>query len=312
MGTKCLTPVKGRALRVTSLDGCGRVVYGEFSVGVSESFVSVALTANTVDTDEINVTNAAGNRCVFEPAETKLSGYSAEIQFCEVDPDVFSIITGYPAVLDADGDVVGFDVDTDATIEPKSFSLETWTGMATGDACSNPGAAGNFGYLLLPYLKGGYVGDFTVENNAVTFTITGATTRTGNAWGVGPYKVMLDGTGNPSTLLAPIKPTVPLRMMSTGVAYPSGVCGARPLLNPEATPITAITKVQTPASLSVKFTFTPNDSTEAVWIDFGDGTWDYGPGAAGFTHVYATAGTYNVKASSNGTWVSTTATVPGV
>lgn len=312
MPTKALSLVRGNALRVTKLDSCGRFVYGEMSQAVSDAFVSVALTANTVDSDEINVTTANGKRCVYEPAETRLSGYSVEANFCEVDPDVFTIITGYPAVEDAFGNVVGFDVDTDDSIPLQAFGLETWTDISAGDACLNPDADGSFGYLLLAYLKGGYVGDFTVENNAVTFTITGATTRSGNAWGTGPYKVMLDATGTPSTLIAPLRPTVPLRLMQVEVAPPVAVTGARPLLNPTATPLTSVTKVTTPGSLSVAFDFVPDDSTEFVWIDFGDDTWDYGPGAAGFTHLYETPGTYTVKASTNGTWVTTTVTVPGV
>lgn len=312
MPTKALSLVRGNSMRVTKLDSCGRFVYGEMSQAVSDSYVSVALTATTVDSDEINVTKANGKRCVYEPAETRLSGYSVEATFCEVDPDVFTIITGYPAVEDAFGNVVGFDVDTDDSIPLQAFGLETWTDFASGDGCANPDADGEYGYLLLPYLKGGYVGDFTVENNAVTFTITGATTRAGNAWGTGPYKVVLDGTGTPSTLLEPLRPTVPLRVTTVEVAPPTPVVGARPLLNPTATPITAIAGVVTAGSLSAKINVTPNNSTEFVWVDFGDDTWDYGPGAPGFTHVYETAGTYTVKASSNGTWVTTTVTVPGV
>jgi hypothetical protein len=51
-------------------------------------------------------------------------------------------------------------------------------------------------------------------------------------------------------------------------------------------------------------------STGPVWYDFGDGTWDYvdAPGAS--NHEYENPGTYTVRASQNGTWVSTTVTVP--
>ena len=47
MATKCLSLVKGRRIRLTELDGCGRPVYGEGSQAVSKGFISVALTANT-------------------------------------------------------------------------------------------------------------------------------------------------------------------------------------------------------------------------------------------------------------------------
>ncbi|HEX5018629.1 MAG TPA: hypothetical protein VFX15_13715, partial [Actinomycetes bacterium] len=75
-----------------------------------------------------------------------------------------------------------------------------------------------------------------------------------------------------------------------------------------ATAITSITA--TPTGLDVDFTVTPAAS-DPVWYDFGDGTWDYvaAPGAA--SHTYAAAGTYTVKATTNGTWVSTSVTVTG-
>jgi hypothetical protein len=191
-----LSLVKGRRIRVTQLDGCGRPVYGDDSQVVSKGFISVAFTANTSDSDEISVTNAAGDICVFEPSITSLTGYAVEIAFCEVDPELFALVTGQPVVLGADGStVIGFDVDTNISLENSHFALELWAGSPTQDACSTAGATGSYGYLLLPYLSGGILKDFTVENGAVTFTLTGANTKEGNAWGTGPYPVMLGAGG---------------------------------------------------------------------------------------------------------------------
>ena len=194
--TKCLSLVKGRRIRVTKLDSCGRPVYGDTTQVVSKGFISVAFTANTSESDEIRVTNAAGEVCVFDAAVTSLTGYGLELQFCEVDPELFSLVTGQPVVKAADGvTVVGFDIDTKIGLENSNFALELWAGSPSTDACANPNATGAYGYLLLPYLKGGILGDFTVENGAVTFTITGANTSEGNAWGTGPYPVMLGAGG---------------------------------------------------------------------------------------------------------------------
>lgn len=196
--TKCLSFVKGRRIRVTKLDGCGRPVYGDDTQVVSKGFISVAFTANTTESDEINVTNAAGEVCVYEAAVTSLVGYGIEIQFCNVDPELFALVTGQPVVIGADGaTVVGFDVDTQIGLENSNFALELWAGSPTGDACASAGSTGSYGYLLLPYLTGGILGDFTVENGSVTFTLTGANTKEGNAWGTGPYKdiMLIPSTG---------------------------------------------------------------------------------------------------------------------
>lgn len=194
--TQCLSLVKGRRIRVTRLDSCGRPVYGDSSSVVSKGFISVAFTANTTESDEISVTNAAGEVCVYEASVTSLSGYGVEIQFCNVDPELFALITGQNVVTGFGTTVVGFDVDTKVALSNSNFALELWAGSPTGDACATQGSTGQYGYLLLPFLRGGILGDFTVENGAVTFTITGANTKEGNAWGTGPYKdIMLSVAG---------------------------------------------------------------------------------------------------------------------
>ena len=176
--TRTLSPVKGRKMRATRLDGCGRPILGDDSMVVTKGFISVGFTANTSESDEINVTNAAGERCVYEASVTSLLGYGIEIQFCNVDPELLSIMTGQPVVLSADGEtVIGFDVDTKISLDNSNFALELWAGAQAGDACQSDGSQGQFGYILLPYLTGGILGDFSVENGAVTFTVTGANTK---------------------------------------------------------------------------------------------------------------------------------------
>lgn len=309
MPTKCLSLVKGRRIRLTRLDGCGRPVYGDCSTAISKGFISVAFTANTTESDEISVTNAAGEICVFEPAETSLTGYAVEIAFCEVDPDLFALVTGQPVVVDSFGNVIGFDIDTKTSLSGQGFALELWAGSAAGDACSTEGSSGSYGYLLLPFVRGGIVGDFTVENGAVTFTLTGGATRDGNSWGVGPYADIMTGTGGVvGPMTSPIASTVALRTILTDVAPPEAVCGCRPLLDPSLPALTAVTGTAT--GLSVDFDVTPV-ATGYVWYDFGDGSWDYVAAPGDASHTYDAPGAYTVRASQNGIWVSTVMNVTG-
>ena len=191
MTTKCFTLVRGRRMRVTRLDDCGRIVFGDDSQAVSKGFVSVALTANTSESDEISVTDADGEVIVLEPSEENLAGYGAEIVFRQVDPELFNVITGQKTYANYSGDIIGLVVNT--KIKPKRVALELWAGVHGGDACENPEAQGDYGYMLLPNLKGGIVGDITVENGAINFTIRGARSLDGNYWKQGPYPVMLGG-----------------------------------------------------------------------------------------------------------------------
>ena len=179
--------VRGRTMRVTKTDGCCGPEYGDDNSIVTEGFVSVALTANITEAEEITVTNANGKTCVRDTGSATFDGYGVEIVFCEVQPCLFSMITGQPVVLDGAGDIIGFKMNSGITLDSSGFALEVWMGVP-GVACE--GDAGANGYLLLPCLQGGVIGDFTIENAAITFTITGAATKDGNAWGTGPYPDM--------------------------------------------------------------------------------------------------------------------------
>ena len=190
--------VRGRMMRVTRVDGCCAPAYGDDNMVVTEGFVSVALTANINEPEEILVTNANGKTCVRDPGQAEFQGYGVEITFCEVSPCLFSIVTGQPTVVDANGDVVGFRMNSGVSLSGSGFALEVWMGVP-GVACT--GEAGGFGYLLLPCLQGGVIGDFTIENAAITFTVTGASTKDGNGWGNGPYEVVADTDGTTPTVL---------------------------------------------------------------------------------------------------------------
>src|SRR3982750_3549565 len=128
MATKKFALVRGRALRVTRLDGCGSVVLGPDSKVSTEGFISVGLTANTEEGETISVTNAAGNVCILDQPAPKFTGYGIAVSFCGVDPDLFSLMTGQPLVFSADGtDVVGFGVDSDVNLDGTGFAMEMWS-----------------------------------------------------------------------------------------------------------------------------------------------------------------------------------------
>jgi len=73
----------------------------------------------------------------------------------------------------------------------------------------------------VPFVQGGTLGDFTIENAAVNFTITGAQTKTGSGWDVGPYNIQ----GSPAApLLTPILKGDHLHVQYTTVAPPAPGC----------------------------------------------------------------------------------------
>lgn len=238
---KCFALVKGRALRVTKLDSCGNPVLGPGSQVVTKGFISVALSAQTDEGTDINVTNANGDTCVRDDATPEFLGYSVEISLCGVDPDLVSFLTGQAVVRDDTAVTplsIGFDVGTDVDLSATAFALEMWS-VVPGQACVAGDKA--YGYFLLPFVQGGNLGDFTVQNDAVNFTVSAAKTQDGNAWGVGPYNVLKTVAGVDSPLLSNIGINKHLRVIQVTKAPPTvGACGAQALGVPATSAVAGI------------------------------------------------------------------------
>lgn len=288
MSSQCFSLVRGRALRVTKLDGCGRVILGAGSQVSTEGFISVGFTANTEEGETISVTNAAGKVCILDEPSPSFTGYSLEVSFCGVDPELFSLMTGQKVVLNAAGtDAIGFRMNSGINLGSKGFALELWSSVPVA-ACDASGGA-SFGYFLVPFIQGGVLGDFTVENGAINFTLTGATSKDGNEWGVGPYDVVRDDDGLAGPLLEALDSKDHLHMQLTTVAPPTPTCGATALGVP-ATGATAgspgtLTPVNSyaPATLAeaATVTATPNTAwTAGQYIVLGDGSTAHWTGTA--------------------------------
>lgn len=224
MATQCYAQVRGRVIRVTRLDGCGNPDPGASAVAVSKRVSSVTVNEVTEDGTNIRDRNFADELCVVDDSYTQILGYSTDITLCGVDPDLISLFTGQPVVMNAAGDVVGFDATTNVDLDSFGFALEVWSRIA-GTACD---ASGNrpWGYTVFPFLKGGRIGGFSFENGAVQFTISGAQTRDGNGWGVGPFDVDRDGSNNPAPLNTALDVNAHFRNILVTLDPPEAACGA--------------------------------------------------------------------------------------
>lgn len=216
MGTFSL--VRGYAFRATRLDGCGNPVLGERSTLATDGIITVGLTANQEQGEAIAVTNAAGRNCILDEPAPKFVNYSVEVAFCGVNPELIGLLTGQPVTYDENGDPVGFRVNSKVAVDKTGFAWEMWSGVPA-DECDESGESA-YGYMLLPFVKGGTLGDFSVENGAINFTVTGARTRDGSGWGVGPYDVVRAG-GVAAPLADPVTSGDHLITELTTVAPPS-------------------------------------------------------------------------------------------
>lgn len=208
MTTQCFTPIRGKRLRVTRLDECGNVPARSTpsSYVCTDGFISVSLSAEVESGTEIITRKADGSLCVNERMADSFKRFTVEIQFCNVDPDLYELVTNADPYADYSGNVNGITI-AEGTIDSK-FALELWTGL-TGAACQ-PGVEEASGYLLLPFVNAGTLGDLDINGeNAIQFSLTGAFTKGGNNWGVGPWKVLqaVTPTNEVQTISAPGSPT---------------------------------------------------------------------------------------------------------
>lgn len=224
MTTKCYAQVRGSVIRVTRLDSCGIPDPGASAVVVSKRISTVSIDEVTEEGTNVRERNFADELCIVDDAFTQIIGYTADINLCGVDPDLVSLLTGQPVVTNAAGDIVGFDATTDIDLDSFGFSLEVWSRIA-GSACDVSGFR-PWGYTVFPFLKGGRVGGFSFENGAVQFTISGAQTRDGNGWGVGPFDVDRDASDLPAPLNTPLGANTHYRNILVTLDPPAASCGA--------------------------------------------------------------------------------------
>ena len=226
MTATCWSSLRGRVARFTKLDACCTPLAPLAACGslTTKGFISVEYSPEISEAEEIEVKNAGGEICVTDPGCDELKWINLVITLCNVDPDLLTFVTGSPVVLDADGNGVGNRFRTGQACSI-NFGMEVWTDVPAAQ-CSVAGGK-QYGYFLTPCVGSGIIGDFTIENDALSLTIN-AKARSGSGWGVGPYLVDDEGLGaiiTPSPLLTPIGALDVLDMHLTTIAPPTPVCG---------------------------------------------------------------------------------------
>lgn len=226
---KCWAPLRGRVARFTRLDVCGNPVIGPKSTLVTRGFMTVTMSPQYEEADEITVKNASGQVCVSDKPADELKWWDVTVALCQVNPALATMLGGYESVLDWAGAAVGYRIGEEITTE--GVGMELWSDVSAADECA--GGAEEYGYFLLPRIVNSKLtSDVVIQNDAVTLEFQGRTKR--NRWGTGPYDVV--GTGaagtTPGALLTPMGRSDHLHLQVTTVAPPEpddDDCGATAL-----------------------------------------------------------------------------------
>lgn len=219
MPATCWSSIGAEVMRATRLDSCGAPVVGPCSTVVSDGFVSIAWESEIKEGTEVEVLKANGRLCVSDKACDEIKWLNLTIAFCQVNPDLFEMITGFPLVVDWEGTSVGNRVGRDILCDG-GFALEAWTRVPGQPCVVGAEDSKPWGYFLAPWVKGAVLTGFTMENDAASFEIT-ARTELGGNWGVGPYDVdATDALNTAGPLLTPIGPRDFLDMHLTTIQPP--------------------------------------------------------------------------------------------
>lgn len=213
-------PFKGRTIRVTMLeDCCTPPPEGtECALAVFDAFTTVSIEANVEEGETAFERKANGDVCINERDPNLLQDLTVSLTLCQVQPEVISLLTGWPVTRDTDGDAVGFDILSG--VSDAEAAIEIWSGVSGIDC----GSGARYGYNVLPCTSGWQI-DGSVEwagiDTIFAITLT-ATAKDNHAWGSGPYGVQLDELGIAGPLLDPMQsPGALARIMSTDVPPPA-------------------------------------------------------------------------------------------
>lgn len=312
MPSVCHSVVRAPAARVTRLGPCGEILDTGCDFATTESFVEITLTKVYQERQDALQLNANGNICVDKPKFPILRWYEVAIQFCNVDPELFNIVSAEPLVMN-DATIpqaIGWCTLPESA-ESANFALEFWTGTED-EGCDDGDVV--YGYGLLPRIVQGTIGDVTINNGVITFTVNGIT-RGANQWGTGPYNVIINETGVnaglPGKLLTSVNTGSHKCFFWTKLAPPDGFCGCQDL-SPALTvlPLTGAAAVLRTLTFPVDLN---GDPILPAIIDWGDLTADQVvTSGTSATHTYVAGSytaTYKATTQSGPTYTSATITV---
>jgi hypothetical protein len=291
MPSVCHSVVRAPAARVTRLGPCGEISDTGCDFAVTSSFVEIQLNKVFQERQDALELNANGDICVDKPKFPILRWYEVMITFCGVDPELFNIVSAEPLVMNdaLTPEAIGWCTIPDSAAS-SNFALEFWTGTED-EGCDEDAVI--YGYGILPRIIQGVIGNVTINNGVVNFTVTGIT-RAANQWGTGPYNVIINETGLnaglPGPLLTSISTSSHKCFFWTKLGPPQGQCGCQDL-----TPVFEVAPTVGAAAVARVGTFplgADGDPLLPATIDWDDGTVVTVSSGTTANHTYAAPGSY--------------------
>lgn len=220
--------VKGYKMRGTKVNSCGLPQSGAGVYVVTDGFVSMAISPQMQDADELEQRNAEGRLCVQDRTPPERKFYNLTLTLCQVNTCLISLFTSWQQELDWDGNAVGFR-DQRRVESDYGVAVELWAGGKAGTDCPVPtsdavftaGGSGRYYGYILTFGTEWVPGDIEVSASVSNFTLTGISFA-GPQWGMGPWNVVAgDASNTPRRLITPVTSDQHLINFRTPIAPPA-------------------------------------------------------------------------------------------
>lgn len=195
--------VRGLALRATRLGSNGAPVSGSadgIDMYLTSGFISFSFTPNYAEADEISITNAAGEVCVYYKAPDTLQYVEFSLELCDPDPILTQMLIGGDVLTSTtscepdglgedDTAVVGYAAPAlGSAAQGNGIAIEIWTQAVIGGKSAN---VCPYWHYLFPYATFSLDGERVIENGNLATVFAGR--GSGNSgFGSGP---LMDTTG---------------------------------------------------------------------------------------------------------------------
>lgn len=177
----CVTPIKGRVLRIVALDACGVPVTGDSGLVVASSgFVQAVMSPQYEDGNEFFDRTANGEACVNQKDPALFKRHELTVDWCEVNVLLAAYVID-AQILGTGTPVTGSGFAQGEGDEDNRFSLEIWQEVAGAAACDATGAQ-RYVYHAWPNVGATKLGDYTIENGKSTLQFVSETRLAGANW----------------------------------------------------------------------------------------------------------------------------------
>lgn len=192
--------VRGLVLRVTRLASDGSPVVDSASgcdVYLTSGFINFTFTPSYNEADEISITNAAGEVCVYYKAPDTLQSVEFGLELCDPNPILTEMLVGGDVLMASDdaacapegtqaGDTIAVGYAAPrigAAASAAAVAVEVWTQAVVGGKSANTCP---YWHYIFPYATFRMDGERVVENGNLATVFAGQ--GSGNSlFGAGPF-----------------------------------------------------------------------------------------------------------------------------